>query len=160
MPKSFIRWLQHSLVWVGCAFAGFAHAVAPKAVMDAGGMVASRSALASEVGAQILADGGNAIDAAVAVGFAMAVTYPSAGNIGGGGFMVIHLADGTVIANDHRERAPGAASKDMFLDDEGQVVKGLSTASHLAVGVPGSVAGLLDVLERYGRLDRQVRSRR
>ena len=155
MHKSFVRWLQHWLFWVGCGFAGFVHAVAPKAVMDAGGMVASRSALASEVGAQILADGGNAIDAAVGVGFAMAVTYPSAGNIGGGGFMVIHLADGTVIANDHRERAPGAASKDMFLDGEGQVVKGLSTASHLAVGVPGSVAGLLDVLERYGRLDRK-----
>ena len=111
MPKSFVRWLQPSLVWVSFAFAGFAHAVAPKAVMDAGGMVASRSALASEVGAQILADGGNAIDAAVAVGFAMAVTYPSAGNIGGGGFMVIHLADGTVIANDHRERAPGCGQQ-------------------------------------------------
>ena len=102
-------------------------------------MVASRSALASEVGAQILADGVRA-DAAVATGFALAVTYPSAGNLGGGGFMVIHLADGTVIANDHRERAPGTASRDMFLDAEGQLVKGLSTASHLAVGVPGTVA--------------------
>ena len=155
MPKSFVRRLQPYLFLVSFGFVGFTQAVAPRAVMDAGGMVASRSALASDVGAQILADGGNAIDAAVGVGFAMAVTYPSAGNIGGGGFMVIHLADGTVVANDHRERAPGAASKDMFLDEEGQVVKGLSTASHLAVGVPGSVAGLLDVLERYGRLDRK-----
>ena len=155
MPKSFVRRLQPYLFLVSFGFVGFTQAVAPRAVMDAGGMVASRSALASDVGAQILADGGNAIDAAVGVGFAMAVTYPSAGNIGGGGFMVIHLADGTVVANDHRERAPGAASKDMFLDDDGQVVKGLSTASHLAVGVPGSVAGLLDVLERYGRLDRK-----
>ena len=121
MPKSIVRRLQPYLFLVSFGVVGSAQAVAPKAVMDAGGMVASRSALASDVGAQILADGGNAIDAAVGVGFAMAVTYPSAGNIGGGGFMVIHLADGTVVANDHRERAPGAASKDMFLDDEGQV---------------------------------------
>ena len=155
MQISLFNRLKCSLLLIGCVLVGSAHAVAPKAVMDAGGMVASRSALASAVGAQILADGGNAVDAAVGVGFALAVTYPSAGNIGGGGFMVIHLADGTLVANDHRERAPVAASKDMFLDDDGQVVKGLSTASHLAVGVPGSVAGLLDVLERYGRLDRK-----
>ena len=114
------------------------------------GMVASRSAWASEVGAQIIAEGGNAIDAAVATGFALAVTYPSAGNIGGGGFMVIHLADGTVVTNDHRERAPAAATRDMFLDADGEFVPGLSTASHLASGVPGTVAGLIDVLERYG----------
>ena len=155
MHTSFFNRLKCSFLLIGCALVGGAHAVAPKAVMDAGGMVASRSALASEVGAQILADGGNAVDAAVGVGFALAVTYPSAGNIGGGGFMVIHLADGTVVANDHRERAPAAASRDMFLDEDGQIIKGLSTASHLAVGVPGSVAGLLDVLERYGRLDRK-----
>ena len=155
MYKSFFHRLKCSCLLIASALAGGAHAVAPQAVMDAGGMVASRSALASEVGAQILADGGNAIDAAVAVGFALAVTYPSAGNIGGGGFMVIHLADGTVIANDHRERAPAAASRDMFLDEDGQIIKGLSTASHLAVGVPGSVAGLLDVLARYGSLDRK-----
>ena len=156
MGKSLANRLKGSILLLGCTLCvGAVHAVAPKAVIDEGGMVASRSALASEVGAQILADGGNAVDAAVGVGFALAVTYPSAGNLGGGGFMVIHLADGTVIANDHRERAPGAASKDMFLDAEGQLVKGLSTASHLAVGVPGTVAGLLDVLERYGRLDRK-----
>lgn len=119
-----------------------------------GGMVASRSVLASQVGADILAAGGNAIDAAVAVGFALAVTYPSAGNLGGGGFMVIHLADGTVTTNDHRERAPLLASKDMFLDKKGSVIKGLSTQSHLAVGVPGTVDGLLAVLEKYGTLTR------
>ena len=77
----------------------------------ANGMVASRSALASQVGAQILADGGNAIDAAVATGFALAVAYPSAGNLAGGGFMVIRLADGQVMTNDHREVAPAAASQ-------------------------------------------------
>ena len=155
MAKSLANRLKGSILLLSCIFCAAAQAVAPKAVIDEGGMVASRSALASTVGAQILADGGNAIDAAVGVGFALAVTYPSAGNLGGGGFMVIQLADGTVIANDHRERAPRAASKDMFLDAEGQLVKGLSTASHLAVGVPGTVAGLLDVLERYGRLDRK-----
>jgi len=118
------------------------------------GMVSSRSAWASEVGAEILAAGGNAVDAAVAVGFALAVTYPSAGNLGGGGFMVIRLADGTLATNDHRERAPLAAYRDMFLDDQGEVVDGLSTASHLAVGVPGTVDGLLSVLQKYGTLSR------
>ena len=116
------------------------------------GMVATRSSWASAVGADVLAAGGNAVDAAVAVGFALAVTYPSAGNIGGGGFMVIHLADGTVVTNDHREKAPGAATRDMYLDEDGNVVKGLSTASHLAVGVPGTVAGLIDVLEKFGTM--------
>lgn len=119
------------------------------------GMAASRSKWASQVGADIMAAGGNAIDAAVATGFALAVTYPSAGNLGGGGFMVIHLADGTTTTNDHRERAPLAATKDMFLDENGEVVAGLSTASHLAVGVPGSVDGLLAVLEKYGTMSRE-----
>ena len=119
------------------------------------GAIASRSLLASQVGVAVLRDGGNAIDAAVATGFALAVTYPSAGNLGGGGFMVIRLADGTVITNDHREIAPSAATRDMYLDAKGQLVPGLSTASHLAVGVPGTVDGLLDVLQRYGKLPRQ-----
>jgi len=118
------------------------------------GMVASRSGWASRVGADILAAGGNAVDAAVAVGFALAVTYPSAGNLGGGGFMVIHMADGTLDTNDHRERAPLAATRDMYLDADGKVIEGLSTASHLAVGVPGTVDGLLAVLEKYGTMSR------
>jgi gamma-glutamyltranspeptidase/glutathione hydrolase len=133
----------------------FALAASPAAVHGAHGMVASRSALASDAGAQILRAGGNAIDAAVATGFAMAVTYPAAGNLGGGGFMVIRLADGRVITNDHRERAPAAASRDMYLDASGNVVPGLSTDSHLAAGVPGTVDGLLDVLSRYGTMTRQ-----
>ena len=126
----------------------------PPEIRGKTGMVASRSALASQVGADILRRGGNAIDAAVATGFALAVTYPSAGNIGGGGFMVIRLADGTLVTNDHRERAPAGADHDMFLDGDGDPIEGLSTHSHLAVGVPGSVAGLLDIHERYGKLER------
>ena len=122
----------------------------------ANGVVASRSPLASEVGIEVMKAGGNAIDAAVAVGFALAVTYPSAGNLGGGGFMVIRLANGDVVANDHRETAPAQASRDMYLDDEGELIPGLSTTSHLAVGVPGTVAGLLDALDAYGTLPREA----
>ena len=119
------------------------------------GAVASRSPLATEVGIDVMSRGGNAIDAAVAMGFALAVTHPSAGNLGGGGFMVIRLANGELVANDHRERAPSKAHRDMFLDDDGDVVDGMSTASHVAVGVPGSVDGLLAVLERHGTLSRR-----
>ena len=119
------------------------------------GAVASRSPLATEAGIGVLRRGGNAIDAAVAMGFALAVTHPSAGNLGGGGFMVIRLANGELVANDHREKAPLKAHRDMFLDDGGEVVDGLSTASHLSVGVPGSVDGLLGVLERHGTLSRR-----
>ena len=118
------------------------------------GAVASRSPLATEVGVRVLGEGGNAIDAAVAVGFALAVVHPSAGNVGGGGFMVIRLANGELIANDHRETAPAKAHRDMYLDEDGEVVEGLSTASHLAVGVPGSVDGLLGILARYGTVSR------
>ncbi len=122
----------------------------------ANGMVASRSALASQVGAQMLAQGGNAIDAAVATGFALAVTYPSAGNLAGGGFMVIRLADGQVITNDHREVAPAAATQKMYQDANGEVIDGLSTATHLAIGVPGTVDGLLAIQARYGKFDRKT----
>lgn len=130
------------------------HAASPEPVRGEQGAVASRSMIASRVGVDIMAAGGNAIDAAVATGFALAVTWPSAGNLGGGGFMVIRLADGTVITNDHREKAPLAATETMYQDEDGDIVDGLSTHSHLAVGVPGSVAGMLDVLERHGELDR------
>lgn len=131
-------------------------AASPDAVRGENGMVASRSAIASQVGADIMKQGGNAIDAAVATGFALAVTYPSAGNIGGGGFMVIHLADGKVLTLDFRETAPSAAHRDMYLDADGNVIKNLSTRSHKAIGVPGSVDGLLEALSKYGTLSREV----
>jgi len=116
------------------------------------GMVASQERLASEVGADILAKGGNAIDAAVGVAFALAVTLPRAGNIGGGGFMVIHLADGNAIAVDYREMAPALAHRDMYLGEDGEVDNNLARFSHLSAGVPGSVAGLTHALEKYGSL--------
>ncbi|MES2603292.1 MAG: gamma-glutamyltransferase [Pseudomonadota bacterium] len=124
-------------------------------LQGSGGMVASRSDMASEVGSKILQGGGNAVDAAVATAFALAVVYPSAGNLGGGGFMMISLADGTVVAQDNREKAPGKAHRDMFLDAQGNVDRNLAVNSLQSSGVPGSVAGLLDALERYGTMTRQ-----
>jgi gamma-glutamyltranspeptidase/glutathione hydrolase len=134
----------------------FSPAALSNTVSGTNGVVTSRSQIASDVGIEILQQGGNAVDAAVAVGFALAVTYPSAGNIGGGGFMVIRLEDGTVVTQDHREKAPGAAFPDMFLDDAGNVDRRKSLYSAQAAGVPGSVAGMLDALERYGSLSREA----
>ncbi len=131
-----------------------ANAASPAAIFGADGAVASRSQLASEVAADMLRRGGNAVDAAVAGGFALAVAWPSAGNLGGGGFMVIRMADGTVTTNDHREKAPAAATRTMYQDDAGNVIAGLSTDSHLASGVPGSVDGLLSTLEKFGTMSR------
>jgi gamma-glutamyltranspeptidase/glutathione hydrolase len=115
-------------------------------------MVVSAHPQASQIGVSILQKGGNAIDAAVATGFALAVSYPAAGNIGGGGFMVIRLADGTTDVIDYREKAPQKASRDMYLDSLGNVIKNLSTETHLAAGVPGSVDGMLSVHKKYGKL--------
>ena len=116
-------------------------------------MVVSQRAVASDIGAAILERGGNAVDAAVAVGFALAVALPRAGNIGGGGFMLIHLADGgTSIALDFRETAPAAAHERVFLDANGNVDEDARRFGHLSVGVPGTVAGLSHALEKYGTL--------
>ena len=114
------------------------------------GMVVSASRLASEAGVNILKKGGNAIDAAVATGFALAVTYPQAGNIGGGGFLVAHMAYGESFSLDFREMAPSMAHRDMYLDDSSNVVHGLSLYSHLAAGTPGSVDGLLKIWRDHG----------
>jgi len=118
------------------------------------GMVVSADSLASAVGREILKKGGNAIDAGVAVGFALAVTFPIAGNIGGGGFMVIRLADGRSTTIDFREKAPLAATRNMFLGPDGNVVEGKTQVGALASGVPGSVAGLLYALDHYGTMKR------
>jgi gamma-glutamyltranspeptidase/glutathione hydrolase len=114
------------------------------------GLVVSASQLASQVGVDIMKAGGNAIDAAVATGFALAVTYPQAGNIGGGGFLVASLADGRNITIDYREAAPLSANSDMFLDEKGNVIENMSLYSHDASGVPGSVAGMLTAWRYYG----------
>ncbi|NJK99777.1 MAG: gamma-glutamyltransferase [Spirulinaceae cyanobacterium SM2_1_0] len=120
-------------------------------VMGVAGMVASQEAIASRVGRSILAAGGNAVDAAVAIGLALAVTLPRAGNLGGGGFMLIHpAATRETIALDYREKAPLAASREMFLDAAGNADPEQSRDSHLAVGVPGTVAGFALALARYG----------
>ena len=118
------------------------------------GVVVSTQKEASEVGLQVLKDGGNAIDAAVAVGYALAVTDPCCGNLGGGGFMTIRLADGRETFIDFRETAPLKASADMYLDEKGELVEGLSTNGYLAVGVPGTVMGLNYALDKYGTKSR------
>ncbi|MFY0594407.1 gamma-glutamyltransferase [Roseivirga sp.] len=116
-------------------------------------MVVSAHPLASEVGKQIMEQGGNAIDAAIATQFALAVVYPGAGNIGGGGFMISRMANGDIDALDYRERAPMAGGRDMYLDENGEVIPRASTRGHLAAGVPGTVAGLEAAHKKYGKLD-------
>ena len=119
---------------------------APKA------MVASQHPIASQIGLEIMKKGGNAVDAAIAVGLMLAVVYPEAGNLGGGGFMLIRLADGTTTSIDYREIAPKAASRDMFIDKDGNVIRGegSSTVGYRASGVPGTVAGFEMALKKYG----------
>jgi gamma-glutamyltranspeptidase / glutathione hydrolase len=121
-----------------------------QAVTAANGMVVAQEALAARIGVDVLQKGGNAVDAAVAVGFALAVTYPRAGNIGGGGFMVIHRAGGDDITIDYRETAPQAINAKSFLDAEGNADPQKSRDSALAIGVPGTVAGLALAAEKYG----------
>ncbi|MDC0545614.1 gamma-glutamyltransferase [Gammaproteobacteria bacterium] len=122
-------------------------------VIDDYGMVVSQRKIASEVGAKILKDGGNAVDAAVATGLALAVVLPRAGNLGGGGFMIVHLKDkNETIAIDYREKAPSGAFRDLFLDEEGNYDKKKAQFSLLSAGVPGSVAGFHHALINYGTL--------
>lgn len=115
-------------------------------------MVVTAHPLASQVGLDVMKKGGNAVDAAIATQFALAVVFPAAGNIGGGGFMVVRLADGTSAALDFREKAPGLATTNMYLDGNGNVIPELSTQGHLASGVPGSVDGMVEAHKKYGTL--------
>ena len=125
-------------------------AAAPAPVAARHGMVVSAHRLASEAGIDVLKHGGNAVDAAIAVGYALAVTFPEAGNVGGGGFITIRMADGRQAFIDFRETAPGAARATMYLDSAGRVIPGLSTRGHLAVAIPGTVAGLELARGAYG----------
>lgn len=147
-------WCVAAFVAQAITFAGAAHAASQAPVAAENGMVVSAQHLATQVGVDVLKRGGNAIDAAVAVGYALAVVYPAAGNLGGGGFMTVQLADGRKTFLDFREKAPLAATANMYLDKDGNVVKGLSTVGHLAVGVPGTVSGLEAARAKYGTLGR------
>jgi gamma-glutamyltranspeptidase/glutathione hydrolase len=120
------------------------------------GMVVTAHQLATKIGVDVLKSGGNAVDAAIAVGYALAVTYPAAGNLGGGGFMTLQLADGRKTFLDFREKAPLAATERMFLDRQGNIVPELSTRGHLAVGVPGTVSGLEYARVKYGTMPREA----
>lgn len=116
-------------------------------------MVVSARQEASKIGADILKQGGNAFDAMMATEMALAVSYPYAGNLGGGGFLIYRLSDGTKGALDYREKAPRAATKDMYLDEEGEIIKNKSTVGAMAVGIPGTIAGIFKAQERFGKLD-------
>ncbi|WP_051435582.1 gamma-glutamyltransferase [Shewanella fidelis] len=131
----------------------YSHMATAQPVWAKHGMVSSQEALATQAGVEILKQGGNAVDAAVAVGFSLAVTLPRAGNIGGGGFMLVHLAKpNKTIAIDYREMAPSAAHRDIFIGEDGEPVKKLSREHGLAVGVPGTVMGMELALEKYGTM--------
>jgi gamma-glutamyltranspeptidase/glutathione hydrolase len=144
---------------IACLFllvAGVAHAASPAPVAAEHGMVVTAQQYATRIGVDVLKRGGNAIDAAVAVGYALAVVYPAAGNLGGGGFMTVQFGDGRRTFIDFREKAPLAATANMFLDEQGNVVPNLSIRGHLAVAVPGTVAGLEYIRAKYGTLSRGV----
>ena len=151
MTKTFGKVLASSLAVI-LAMSGTSFAAPDNALIMAGenGMAVTTQPLADMAGQLILDSGGNAIDAAVAVGYALAVVHPQAGNIGGGGFAIIHTADGKDYALDFREIAPGAATRDMYLDDKGNVIPGESTGTYKAAGIPGTVAGMSAMLERFG----------
>ncbi|EEI9463687.1 gamma-glutamyltransferase [Salmonella enterica] len=164
MKPTFMRWVAIAALLAGGTFSAVANPpVAPPVsygveedvfhpVRATQGMVASVDAMATQVGVDILKQGGNAVDAAVAVGYALAVTHPQAGNLGGGGFMLLRTKDGATTAIDFREMAPAGATRDMFLDDQGNPDSKKSLTSPLASGTPGTVAGLSLALEKYGSL--------
>ncbi|MDU7100794.1 MAG: gamma-glutamyltransferase [Enterobacter sp.] len=164
MKPTFLRWVALAALMAGGTFSVAANPPAAPPVSygveedvfhpvrATHGMVASVDALATRVGVDILRQGGNAVDSAVAVGYALAVTHPQAGNLGGGGFMMLRTKDGKTTAIDFREMAPSQASRDMFLDDQGNPDSKKSLTSHLASGTPGTVAGFSLALEKYGTM--------
>lgn len=153
--RSFRRVLVLGLL-IALAGSSAVLAVTRQPVTAESGMVVTSQHLASDVGVQILRQGGNAVDAAVAVGYVLAVTNPCCGNIGGGGFATLHLADGRDLFINFRERAPLAATEKMYLDAAGEVVPDLSLKGYLAAGVPGSVLGLDTMLQKFGTMPRAV----
>ncbi|HFW5071297.1 TPA: gamma-glutamyltransferase [Salmonella enterica subsp. diarizonae serovar 61:l,v:z35] len=164
MKPTLMRWVAIAALLAGGTFSAVANPpVAPPVsygveedvfhpVRATQGMVASVDVMATQVGVDILKQGGNAVDAAVAVGYALALTHPQAGNLGGGGFMLLRTKDGATTAIDFREMAPAGATRDMFLDEQGNPDSKKSLTSPLASGTPGTVAGLSLALEKYGSL--------
>ena len=150
MDMYHLRVIPLPTLFVALLATAAAHAASPAPVGAEHGMVVSAQQHATRIGVDVLRNGGNAIDAAVAVGYALAVVYPAAGNLGGGGFMTLQLADGRKTFIDFRETAPFAATANMYLDPQGNVVPDLSTRGYLAVGVPGTVSGLEYAREKYG----------
>jgi gamma-glutamyltranspeptidase/glutathione hydrolase len=141
------------LVMAACvAFAATCAGASTHPIHAPHAIVVSVHELASQAGSQIMQAGGNAVDAAVATGFALAVVHPAAGNLGGGGFMLIRMADGKVHFLDYREKAPASATRDMYLDPQGNVIEGASEYGYKAIGVPGSVAGMVYAEQKYGKL--------
>jgi len=151
-----MRFRHKSLIWLLLAAAAVCMSLPVSAsnqpVHAQHGIVVSVHELASQAGVEIMQAGGNAIDAAVAAGFALAVVHPVAGNIGGGGFMLIRMADGKVHFIDFREKAPAAATADMYLDPQGNVIENASVIGYNSIGVPGSVAGMVYAEQKYGKL--------
>jgi len=150
-----MRFRHKLLIWLMMAVAVFASTTAngsTEPVHAQHGIVVSAHELASRAGVEMMQAGGNAVDAAVATGFALAVVHPPAGNLGGGGFMLIRLTDGKAHFIDYREKAPAAATRDMYLDAQGNVIEGASEIGYKSIGVPGSVAGMVYAEEKYGKL--------
>src|SRR6478735_7759052 len=139
-----------SMVGTGKAIDPY-HYSSAKKTLAKNGAVASAHPLASKVGVAIMRSGGNAFDAAIATQLALAVVYPNAGNIGGGGFLVGRRSNGETVALDYREAAPAAATRDMYLDKAGNVIEGKSINGHLAAGIPGTIAGLFETM-KYAKL--------
>ena len=152
MKKAFSIQALVSAAALLCCVNSQGASVAPVAAEN--GMVVSAQHLATQIGVEVLKKGGNAIDAAVAVGYALAVVYPAAGNLGGGGFMTLQLANGRKTFLDFREKAPLAATANMYLDASSNLIEGLSTRGYLAVAVPGSVAGMEAARTKYGSMQR------
>jgi len=145
--------LKYSIKYFALFLIIFSCSKVDEGVVSENAMVVSAREEASKIGIKILKKGGNAFDAMMATELALAVSYPSAGNIGGGGFMVYRMSDGTIGALDYRERAPIKSSRDMYLDDNDNIIEGLSMIGALSIGVPGTIAGIFEAHERFGKLE-------
>ncbi len=145
--------MKYSIKYFALFLIIFSCSKVDEGVVSENAMVVSAREEASKIGIKILKKGGNAFDAMMATELALAVSYPSAGNIGGGGFMVYRMNDGTIGALDYRERAPIKSSRDMYLDDNGNIIEGLSMIGALSIGVPGTIAGIFEAHEKFGKLE-------